>query len=67
MRHPMRLELTLAVLLVKLADYYTTRGALLVLGTVIYKALWFDMAQGQKNGAPNETRTDPCRFTSQAC
>ena len=23
---------------------------------VIYKALWFDVAQGRMNGAPNETR-----------
>ena len=33
---------------------------------VIYKALCFDVAQGQMNGAPNETRTHSCRFASQA-
>ena len=34
---------------------------------VIYKALCFDVAQGQMNGAPNETRTHSCRFASPAC
>ena len=34
---------------------------------VIYKALCFDVAQGQMNGAPNETRTHLCRFASLAC
>ena len=34
---------------------------------VIYKALCFDVAQGQMNGAPNETRTHSCRFASLAC
>ena len=36
-------------------------------GEVIYKALCFDVAQGQMNGAPNETRTHSCRFASLAC
>ena len=31
---------------------------------VIYKALCFDVAQGQMNGAPNETRTHSCRFAN---
>ena len=31
---------------------------------VIYKGLYFDLAQGQMNGAPNETRTHSCRFAS---
>ena len=34
---------------------------------VIYEALYFDVAQGRLNGAPNETRTHSCRFASQAC
>ena len=34
---------------------------------VIYKALCFDVAQGQMNGATNETQTHSCRFVSQAC
>ena len=34
---------------------------------VIYEALCFDVAQGQMNGAPNETRTHSCRFASQVC
>ena len=34
---------------------------------VIYKDLCFDVAQGQMNGAPNETRTHSCRFSSPAC
>ena len=34
---------------------------------VIYKALCFDVAQGQMNGAPNETRTHSYRFASLAC
>ena len=34
---------------------------------VIYEAICFDAAQSQMNGAPNETRTHSCRFTSQAC
>ena len=34
---------------------------------VIYEALCFDVAQGQMNGAPNETWTHSCRFTSLAC
>ena len=33
----------------------------------IYKALCFDVAQGRMNGAPNETRTQLCRFSSLAC
>ena len=31
---------------------------------VIYVALCFDVAQGQMNGAPIETRTHSCRFAS---
>ena len=34
---------------------------------VIYKALCFDVAQGRMNGAPNETQTLSCRFSSLAC
>ena len=34
---------------------------------VIYEALCFDVAQGQMNGAPNETRTHSCRFASLVC
>ena len=34
---------------------------------VIYKALCLDVAQGQMNGVPNETRTHSCRFASLAC
>ena len=34
---------------------------------VIYKALCFDVAQGRMNWAPNENRTQSCRFASQAC
>ena len=34
---------------------------------VIYKAFWFDVAQGRMNGAPNEIRTHSRRFTSLAC
>ena len=37
------------------------------LRVVIYEALFFDVAQGQMNGAPNETRTHSCGFTSLAC
>ena len=29
---------------------------------VIYEALCFDVAQGRKNRAPNETRTPSCRL-----
>ena len=61
MGRPMRLELTRVGLLVLLANRYTTRGAL------IYEALCFDVAQGRINGAPNETRTHSCRFSSQGC
>ena len=57
----MRLELTRVGLLVELANHYTTRGAL------IYEGLYFDLAQGQMNGAPNETRTHSCRFASLTC
>ena len=39
----------------------------LVISYVIYKALCFDVAQGRMNGAPNETRTHPCRSASLAC
>ena len=41
--------------------------SLLVGLIVIYKALCFDVAQGQMNWAPNENRTHSCRFASQAC
>ena len=34
---------------------------------VIYKALYFNVAQGRMNGAPNETQTHSCRFDSLAC
>ena len=34
---------------------------------VIYEGLYFDLAQGQMNGAPNETRTHSCRFASLTC
>ena len=34
---------------------------------VIYEDLYFDLAQGQINGAPNETRTHSCRFASLTC
>ena len=34
---------------------------------VIYEALCIDVAQGQMNGAPNETRIHSCRFVSLAC
>ena len=34
---------------------------------VIYYAFCLDVAQGHMNGAPNETRTHPCRFASLAC
>ena len=34
---------------------------------LIYKALCFDVAQGQMNRAPNETRTHSCRFASLGC
>ena len=61
MGHPMRLKLTFAGLLVKLANHYTTRGAL------IYKALCFDVVQDRMNGATNETQTHSCRFASLAC
>ena len=59
--HLMRLELTRVGLLVKLANHYTTWGAL------IYEGLYFDVAQGRMNGVPNESRTHSCRFASQAC
>ena len=64
MRHPMRLELTLAGLLVKLANHYTTRGAHIYTYIVIYEALCFHVAQGRMNEAPNETRTHSCRFAN---
>ena len=35
--------------------------------TVIYEALYFDVAQSRMNGVPNETRTHSCRFASSAC
>ena len=65
--HPMRIELTRVGLLVKLANRYTTRGALRRRGIVIYEALCFDVAQGRMNGVPNETRTHSCWFDSLAC
>ena len=34
---------------------------------VIYEDLYFDLAQGQMKGAPNETRTHSCRFASPTC
>ena len=34
---------------------------------VIYEGLYFDLAQDQMNGAPNETRTHSCRFASLTC
>ena len=34
---------------------------------VIYEALCFDVAQDRMNGAPSETRTHSCRFSSLAC
>ena len=37
------------------------------LNIVIYKAISFDVAQGRMNGAPNETQTHSCGFTSLAC
>ena len=40
---------------------------LLDLTVVIHEALCFDVAQGQMNGAPNETRTHSCRFASLVC
>ena len=67
MGHPMRLELTRVGLLVLLANHYTTRGALSSWVVVIYQGLYFDLAQGQMNGAPNETQTHSCRFTSLTC
>ena len=33
----------------------------------IYETLYFDVAQGQMNWAPNETRTHSCRTASLAC
>ena len=36
-------------------------------GVVIYEDLYFDLAQGQMNEAPNETRTHSCRFASLTC
>ena len=44
--HPKRLELTRVGLLVKLANHYTTKVALIVFGLVIYEALCFNVAQG---------------------
>ena len=34
---------------------------------IIYKGLCFDLAQGQMNGAPNETHTHLCRFANLVC
>ena len=47
MGHPMRLELTLAGLLVKLANHYTTGGALLS----GYKSLLADVEYESSNSA----------------
>ena len=33
---------------------------------VIYKAFYLDVAQGHTKGAPNETRTHSCMFSSRA-
>ena len=44
MGHPMRLELTRVGLLVKLANHYTTKGALILFDLVIYEALCFNVA-----------------------
>ena len=38
-----------------------------VIVVVIYEGLYFNLAQGQMNGAPNETRTHSCRFASRVC
>ena len=54
MGHPMRLELILAGLLIKLAI------------VVFYKAFCLDVAQAHVNEAPIETRTHSCRFASPA-
>ena len=62
MRHLMELKLTLASLLVKLANNYITQSSHL-----IYKAFSFDVAQGFMNGAPNENQTHLCRFAGLAC
>ena len=67
MGHSMRLELTLADLLVKLANHYTNRDARTTSTIVIYEALCFDVAQGLMNGALNETWTQSCRFANEAC
>ena len=51
-------------------DYGTYRWILLVPKEekiVIYEALCFDIAQGQMNGAPNETQTHSCSFSSLVC
>ena len=47
-------------------DISTLEGTPLKL-VVIYEGLYFDLAQGQMNGAPNETRTHSCRFASLTC
>ena len=64
MGHPKRLELTHVGLLVKLANRYTTKGARVFFGIVIYEAICFDVAHGRMNGAPNENRTHSGRFAS---
>ncbi len=63
----MRLEFTRVGWLAQLANRYTTRGAQAGVNLVIYEGLYFDLAQGQMNGAPNETRTHSCRFASLTC
>ena len=53
----------------RVGDLYKScfAGDFALLEVVIYEALCFDVAQGQMNGAPNETRTHSCRFASLTC
>ena len=44
-----------------------TTNTTLALEYIIHEALYFDVAQGRINGAPNETRTHTSRFANQAC
>ena len=55
--------------MLKLWEMYSTRFIAIASGStvVIYEGLYFDLAQGQMNGAPNETRTHSCRFASLTC
>ena len=46
---------------------YMTDTLLAELVVIIYEGLYFDLAQGQMNGAPNETQTHSCRFASLTC